>query len=684
MARRAASIAALVLLLATLAIASEAGAQCTTKEEARAVAQSVRKGVRCNERLLRFTNAACEVPPPPACAGNLVEHAVALAYGPNNPPAVAVDRRAVKLQLRCQRRIGRAVAAFVGVKMRNVVAGKTRAEAEQRARSRLDRLEKRCVVTVAEDAAGVVVPAVGTPCEDHVGVPGHRVDGEGLGACFLGALEAEVDRVSPVPPSRPNLLIILTDDQRWDTLGLTHSRDGVTPVMPNVQAELVASGVTFPNAFVTTALCCPSRASILKGQYAHTTGVLTNKQPLGGALNFDDTSTVASWLQTAGYRTGFFGKYLNGYNGLWGPGEPPYVPPGWDEWHAFERPRYYDYYLVEHGAGFDHAYNFYPSNCPAYGSCPGDDVEPCPAPEHYSTYLLLQKALDFVDQADGRPFLLYFTPYAPHGPACPAKQDEGLFSGVTPWRPPNWNEVDASDKPTWVQNLCPMGANKQANIDALRIRQLESLQAVDRAVGALMDKLRQIGQDANTLVIFTSDNGFSWGSHCHRAKRCPYDECMRVPLVMHYPELAPLPTTEARFGLNIDFAFTAAELAGLVPPISQGGRSLVPLIGGIAPMWRPDFLYEQWSDPADATDPKKPPTLAGVRTSEWKYIEYTTDETELYDLRTDPFELGNETDNPAWAGVKAALAARLRQLRPDWPPPASPSGAFLDTRPVLD
>src|SRR5207245_1195955 len=299
--------------------------------------------------------------------------------------------------------------------------------------------------------------------------------------------------------------------------------------------------VKFTNAVVTTALCCPSRSSILKGEYAHTTGVLTNSQPLGGALDFDDSSSLATWLHGQGYRTGLYGKYLNGYRQLWGPAPAmPYVPPGWDEWHAFQGTKYYDYVLIENGAGYDHAAVSYPSGCPTYTACPGDAGNPCASPQNYSTDIVFQKTLDFLDtQPTGRPFFLYVAPFAPHGPACPAEPDVESFTGIAPWRPPNWNEADVSDKPAWVQNLCPMTTNKINNIDTFRRMQLESLQAVDRWVGAIMDKLRQIGQDANTLVLFTGDNGFAWGAHCHRPKRCPYEECMRVPLIVRYPLLAP-------------------------------------------------------------------------------------------------------------------------------------------------
>jgi arylsulfatase A-like enzyme len=661
-------------LLATLSPSPAARAACTLASEGREVSRAVWARVTCNDRILR--GRACPpVPPAPACAGTLVDAAVALAYGANDPPAGAVDRGAMRDQLACQRRIGRGVARFVGRKLKLLIAGRSRVQAEARARRLLDRLPRKCAVTVAQDASGIVLPAVGSQCGYAVGAPGTAVNPETLRDCLLALLEARVDQVSPAGPVRPNVVIILSDDQRWDTLDATHqSPDRPGPVMPAVTSELVNQGVLFASAFVTNALCCPSRASILRGQYSHTTGIHTNRPPDGGAEVFTagglDAATLATWLQAAGYRTGLYGKYLNGYGNLWTPPEVPYVPPGWTEWHAFEGSKYYDYNLVEHGAGFDHALNPYPSGCTNYTDCPADEPgeDPCPAPQNYSTDVLLAKALDFIEQSAGQPFFLYLAPFAPHGPACPAPRHLTLFQNVPAWRPPNYDEAgDETDKPDWVQDLCPMGQAKKDNIDALRRYMLGSLQAVDEAVAAIMQKLRDIGQADNTLVLYTADNGFSWGSHCHRPKQCPYEECMRVPLVVRYPLLAPEARVETRFGLNVDFALTFTELAGVVPTVPPDGRSFVRVLADTEKLWRADMLYEHWDNDDDPETGI--PTLACVRNQDFKYIEYVTSETELYDLRTDPYELQNQAGNPLYAGTEAGLAARLRELRPDWPPP---------------
>lgn len=457
-----------------------------------------------------------------------------------------------------------------------------------------------------------------------------------------------------IAQGQPNFVLILTDDQRWDTVDATHqspNRPGV--VMPNVVNELVSSGVTFTNGHVTTSLCCPSRASILTGQYAHRTGVLDNNPPDGGVEALDDSSTIATWLRAAGYRTGFVGKYLNGYNRL-----SPYIPPGWDEWHVQTQVKFYDYDLNDNGV-ITH-----------FGSAPAD----------YSGDVMTQRAVDFILSSAGRPFFLHLSQKAPHGPATPAPRHIGLFAGLAPFRPPNY-AVAPQNGPAWVQAE-NWTAQEQTSTDQFRIDQLESLQAVDEGVRAVMDALRAIGEDDNTLVIFTSDNGYSWGSHKWKAKQCPYQECMRVPMVMRYPPLGTTSRTDDRFVLNIDFAPTMVALAGAsVPPTHLvNGESVVPLLTGGGANWRNAMLNEHWGGtiPTNAlvkqgrcrvTVTKACKTNAncpaGENCRQWKYVEYATGETELYNLTADPFELNNVTGNPAHAPLKTNLASKLHNLQAD-------------------
>jgi arylsulfatase A-like enzyme len=647
------------LVLAALALAPRAAlAGCTTTGDAAAVKKSIKLAVRCNDRKLRAGPAiTCKQVAPPACAGSLVTDAVALGYGDNNPPAARVDKRARKTQLSCQTRIGKAVSDYVARYLRHRVTGKPAAEADALSLRHLDKLPDRCLVAVATDPSGVVVPGVGPQCAAAVGDPGDTVDPAALRGCLHTLLQVWVERFGPAPqPLRPNILFILTDDQRWDTTDGTHSPMGAF-IMPRTRAELADHGVEFDEAFMTTPLCCPSRASILAGSYAHTTGVYRNSSTNGGADDFEDESTLATWLEDAGYRTSLIGKYLNGYAQLWNQNtEPPYVPPGWTEWRGMRNVAFFNYKIVEpDGMG---GYTLV-----QYGS----------DPEDYSTDVLREKAKTFISDsvALGEPFFLYLAFKAPHLPQIPAPRHEGIFQHFPPWRPPSYNEADVSDKPTWLQGQ-PL--QNSADLDQIRIDQLEMLQAVDEAIGGstaygitgIMQHLRDLGIADDTIVVFFADNGWFWGEHRLRAKNNPYEEAIRSPMFVYYPKLAPLPRSETRFALNIDFAPTFAELAGAAIPIAHDGDSLLRVIDGTAPAWRSDFLTEGW--------PGSHP-WATVREAQWKYTEIplvpgdpgSAFERELYDLVNDPYELTNVASDPEHAVRIATMAARLRQLRPNWP-----------------
>ncbi len=619
-----------------LLLPASAGAQCTTLQDANAVLKSAKLAANCNyQRIRRGPDVTCKTQAPPACAGTLVGDAIALAWGLNNPAATAlVDQHDLHDQLTCQKTISTGVVNFIGKKLHYLIQGLSEANAEAQARRSIDAIPRKCVVRVLEDPSGLVIPDVGPQMDAAVPAVGGDVDGATLADALVTLLETWVDRVGPHPaPLRPNIVFILTDDQRYDTIGITHSIDGVTPVMPTVQHEIFDKGVSFANSYVTTDLCAPSRSSLLAGKYSHTTGVHTNGGADGGFGVFDDSSTLPVWLKAAGYHTGIYGKYLNGY-------QAPYIAPGWDEWHVFKNVAYFDYTLVENGAEV------------AFGSADTD----------YSTDVLRDKAVQFIhDASTQQPFFLYFAPKAPHGPATPAPRHAGSFSGIPPWRPPNYNEADVSDKPAWLQAIAPWTPSDMATHDTFNQMQLECLQAVDEAVAAILQALADTGQDKNTMIVYASDNGYSWGSHRWEPKQCPYEECMRVPLAIRYTPLAPLPRAESGFGLNIDHAETLSELAGATPDPGVEGQSMVHLLDGTAPAWRADFLEEHWNG--------KITTYAQVRGVPWKYTEYTTNEAELYDESTDVFELTNVVDDPGNAAVVSTLAQRLRELRPGWPNP---------------
>jgi N-acetylglucosamine-6-sulfatase len=430
--------------------------------------------------------------------------------------------------------------------------------------------------------------------------------------------------------SKPNIVLILTDDQRWDTLW----------AMPIVQAELAARGMRFTNFFYANPLCCPSRASILTGTYSHTNGVYSN----AGYEQFLtlEGSTVATWLHAAGYHTGLVGKYLNGYSSE----DASHIPAGWDRWVAFTSPEYYDYQLSVDGTEVD------------FGSGGAD----------YSTDVLRDYARQFIQDAPaGKPVFLYFAPKAPHGPATPAPRHAGIFDSYSPPRPPSYNEGDVSDKPQWVQLFKKLGQTGQLDLDEFARDQLESLRAVDEAVGAVLEALDGAGR-TNTMVVFASDNGLMWGEHrIKQDKNVPYDESIRGPLVVRWDGVVPPGTTDDHLVQNVDLAQTWAAAAGVPAPGAEG-RSLIALLRGSTPkFWRADVVSEHGGE-----DSRVAPPWCLVRTATAKYVRYPySGEEELYDLAVDPFETTNQVFNPAYAAVLSALRSRFATLCSPEPPPDS-------------
>jgi arylsulfatase A-like enzyme len=427
---------------------------------------------------------------------------------------------------------------------------------------------------------------------------------------------------------------VVTDDQRWDTLS----------ALPTVQRELVGKGVTFRNAFVVNALCCPSRASILTGRYSHSTGVWVNTGVRGGFGAFDDASTIATWLDAAGYETALVGKYLNGY-------AAPYVPPGWDRWVAFSgAPEYYDYHLNVDGSVVSR------------GADEGD----------YSTDALASEAVSFIQESEG-PLFLYFAPFAPHfdrrSPfsVTAATRHAGAFAGLEPWRPPSYDEADVSDKPAWLRALAPFSEERRAALDSYRRSQLDSLLAVDDAVAGILDALADTRRLRNTLFVFTSDNGLAWGEHRWSSKLVPYEESIRVPLVVRYDALPAWPRADDRIALNVDLAPTLAAAAGTDAPGVEG-RSLLPLLSAETPHWRSDFLVEHLGASATATVP----TYCAVRGERYAYVQYASGEEELYDLALDPHQLENRarrlTLRRTLSGFRSRLLALCRPAPPRFKP----------------
>ncbi len=454
----------------------------------------------------------------------------------------------------------------------------------------------------------------------------------------------------------PNIVVILSDDQSIDSLP-----NHVSTPMPYLQSlvdDPSGHWIRYSRAFDNTALCCPARATLLSGQYSHHTGVQRNTD---GAL-FDDTSTVATWLHDGGYHTGFVGKYLNQYP--FGLGD--YIPPGWDDWHAYKgNPTYYDYDLEENGQTV------------SYGSSEAD----------YATDILSGKAVDFLSQAPGtKPFFLWFAPYGPHHDGKdtngnliwnPAPRDKGAFDGMAPIHHPDFNETDVSDKPGWVQKLPLLDAQGVNQMDTDRQGEYETLLSVDDAVKAVVQELDAKGVLDNTVILYLTDNAFSFGEHRWETKTCEYDECQHIVFYVRDPA-ASTRTDKTHLVSTVDVAPTVAELAGVTPTRTQDGMSLVPLLTGQRPPWRKGVLL-RWAASSGRDRPLVDPEREdfsefdvtpfwGVRTLDYLYTELNTGEKELYDLNgkrgsRDPYSLDNRAGNPDYALAQARLAALLQQLK---------------------
>jgi N-acetylglucosamine-6-sulfatase len=426
--------------------------------------------------------------------------------------------------------------------------------------------------------------------------------------------------------ARPNLVVILTDDQRWDSLW----------AMPHVEEHLVDHGVSFRQSFVTTSLCCPSRATFLTGQYSRHTGVRSNGPPDGGAPALDDRSTLATWLHDGGYTTAWMGKYLNRYDLL----APGYVPPGWDDWHVLadrDPFRYYGgYELNENG------------RLVRYGTLPSQ----------YSTSVLTSRALEFMDRAR-RPFFLVLATAAPHLPAYPLPRDRGRLAGKMPAPPPSFGEVDMSDKP-YGARAKPYRAGFVKDVLARRQSMTESLLEVDRSVDLLIRKLDRLGELDRTIFILTSDNGYLLGEHRLLEKGWPYEESIRVPLLVRLPSIRSPGAVDDHLVLNVDLAPTILQLAGVRAGLPQDGVSLLPLLRGDRDTrWRSAFLEEFLGQGWQGG----PPNFEAVRTDRYLYAEYVNGWRELYDLETDPYELENLAGRVDQRPLQFRLRLELGRLR---------------------
>jgi N-acetylglucosamine-6-sulfatase len=452
---------------------------------------------------------------------------------------------------------------------------------------------------------------------------------------------------------RPNIVLIMDDDQSVN----------LQQYLTKTNAALGGHGVTFDNSFVNYSLCCPSRSTMLTGQYAHNHGVRGNQLPSGGYSKLAPTigNTLPVWLQRAGYYTAHIGKFLNGY-GTTAPDTD--VPPGWNEWYGsidnpdqFTGGTYtaYGYTLNENG------------QIVHYGSTP-DTVDPA----SYQTDVYSQKAADFIRRRapSRKPFYLSVAPRDPHAEAAAcnctgdnpraAPRYEGHFAGLTAPRNPDFNEADVSDKPSNVKDLALLNQTGIDNVDARYRARAEAVLGVDDLVQNVVSTIKQEGELKNTVLIFTSDNGFFHGEHrVPQGKVRLYEPSIRVPLIIRAPGM-PKGVHRSQPVGNVDLAPTILDFAHGKAGRVEDGNSLVPTMLHKRDWSGRAMEVETFFTPDTLEDPEDPPlNYQGVRTDRYLYANYGTGEQELYDLRNDPFELNNSVNNPVYAQVRASLQALL-------------------------
>jgi len=413
-----------------------------------------------------------------------------------------------------------------------------------------------------------------------------------------------------------NIIYILLDDQRYDAMGFLKGQSFLeTPNMDSI----AKNGVYLPNAFVTTALCSPSRASILTGQYAHRHRVVDNDSPLPSGLTF-----FPQYLQKTGYETAFVGKWHIG-------GAIDYPQPGFNHWVSFKNQGHY----LPHKDGLN---------------VNGKNV----SQKGYITDELNEYATDWLKGRSGKkPFMMYLSHKAVHAEFIPAERHKRKFDKETFVEPKTQNPANISGAPMWVRNqrnswhgvdFPYQGEQGDLDIGDYYKRYAETLLAVDEGIGKIIALLKQKGLYENTLIAVMGDNGFAFGEHGLIDKRTAYEESMRVPLVMQLPAIIKPNSKIEEVVANIDIAPTFLELANLKQPANMDGKSYLPLLKGEKLAWRDNLLYEYYWEYAFPHTP----TIHALRGGQYKYINYygIWDINELYDMKADPLESRNLISNP--------------------------------------
>jgi arylsulfatase A-like enzyme len=420
-------------------------------------------------------------------------------------------------------------------------------------------------------------------------------------ACLISLLVTPPASVA-AQESRPNVLVIMTDDQRFTAEGYQ--------LMPRLMTRVREGGIWFRNAVSTTPLCCPSRVSTFTGQYAHNHKITGN----GGQAFKSRTTTIQYQLRQAGYRTAFIGKFLSNN---WTTN-----PPHFDRWALMSVWGYYDATFNVNGV--------------------------TRRPATYSTTYMKDRALeylDFFERSDAAPWLMFVHPWAPHKPATP--ETKYASASVPAFvENPATQEADRSDKPAYVQNLSP----SKTTVLKLRTNMLRSLKSVDDMAAAIFARLDALGE-TNTMIFFMSDNGFEWFEHRLHLKRFPYNESVRIPMFVSWPGHVPAGAVRDNIVGNIDVAATIYEAAGVSPSYAVDGR---PMFSSN----RDRILTEYWHESFGGA----PPTWRWSWTPESTYVEYPEIGVREFYADDDPWQLNNVFGNRITGDEPqntAELSARL-------------------------
>lgn len=425
---------------------------------------------------------------------------------------------------------------------------------------------------------------------------------------------------------KPNIVLVLTDDESMDAVAK----------MPYVGTR--PDWINLNQAFIENSLCCPSRSAILSGQFDTHNGVGNNSQ----AKNLNDTQTLPVWLQQAGYQTALIGKYLNGYGE---DARGPYIPPGWNDWQVPYTPNLYGQYnypLYSNGTIENH------------GTLPAD----------YEPNVLAGKAEAFIAANAAKPFFMYFAPTATHSPWRASPSRQGMFKTTPVTHTPDFNEADVSDKPAWISSRPLLTASDIALQDNNRRKEWAGAVSIDDTVKRIDAALTTAGVFNNTVEIFMTDNGYTFGEHRWRTKRCEYEECGRTPMLIRYPGLAA--KVDNHLVTNVDMASTITEIAGATPAIPQDGKSFLPFVLGTSTTPIRNSLLLHWPGGNSNGVPGKTdsiPQFWGVRTPNWKYVEIDTGEVELYNEIVDPYELHNHANDSAYATRLTDMKSQLNALK---------------------